>query len=234
MILTAHQPVYLPWLGLLHKIALADTFVSFNQVQYLPKDWNNRNKIRSADGWHWLTVPVLKSGYRDKTISQIKINNDTRWAIKHWRSINELYKKSRFYKSYSDFFEDLYLNHDWEYLIDLNQYILKWLLETLSIKINFIDAKTLSLQGSKSELVLNMCKELNAKTYIFGIHGKEYADINSFNKKKINIFFQEYKHPKYNQRFSDFIPNLSVIDLLFNHGPNSKDILMEGNITKVV
>ncbi len=87
MILTAHQPVYLPWLGLFHKIALSDKFVLFNEVQYLPRDWMNRNKIKTTMGEIFLTVPVLKKGHRDKKIHEIKINNNTNWKKKHFKSI---------------------------------------------------------------------------------------------------------------------------------------------------
>ena len=226
MILTAHQPVYLPWLGLFHKIILADTFVSFNQVQYLPKDWNNRNKIKTDNGWIWMTVPVLKSGYREKTIAEIKINNDTRWNIKHWRTINQFYGKAPYFKKYKNFFHDVYLNNEWEYLIDINEYMLKWFLEEMSIDIKFIDAKELNLSGKKSELVLNMCKKLKATTYIFGIQGAEYANLDSFKENDVNLIFQDYEHPEYQQLFSKFLPNLSIIDLLFNHGLDSKNIIM--------
>jgi len=226
MILTAHQPVYLPWLGLFHKIILADTFVSFNQVQYLPKDWNNRNKIKTDNGWIWMTVPVLKSGYREKTIAEIKINNDTRWNIKHWRTINQFYGKAPYFKKYKNFFHDVYLNNEWEYLIDINEYMLKWFLEEMSINIKFIDAKELNLSGKKSELVLNMCKKLKATTYIFGIQGAEYANLDSFKENDVNLIFQDYEHPEYQQLFSKFLPNLSIIDLLFNHGLDSKNIIM--------
>ena len=95
MILTAHQPVYLPWLGLFHKISLADTYVFFDEVQYLPKDWMNRNKINSLNGETWLTVPVLRKGYRELKTSEIKINNKIDWRKKHLRSISLNYKKSK-------------------------------------------------------------------------------------------------------------------------------------------
>ena len=87
MILTAHQPVYLPWLGLFHKIALADTFVFFDQVQYLPKDWMNRNKIKTTSGEIFLTVPVFTKGHRDKKTSEIEINNNENWQNKHLKTI---------------------------------------------------------------------------------------------------------------------------------------------------
>lgn len=232
MILTAHQPVYIPWLGLFHKIAMADTFVSFNQVQYLPKDWNNRNKIKTDKGWLWLTVPVLKSGHRRKTIADIQINNNTRWSIKHWRSINQFYRKAPYFYKYSDFFEDVYLNKEWKYLIDLNDYLLKWFLDILSIETNFVDARELNLEGKKSELVLNMCKKMRAKTYIFGVHGREYADVKSFKNNGIDVIFQDYKHTEYPQLYGDFIPGISIIDLLFNNGSGSLDVIMCGNISK--
>jgi hypothetical protein len=229
MILTAHQPVYLPWLGLFHKIALADTFVSFNQVQYLPKDWNNRNKIKTGHGAVWLTVPVLRLGHREKVLTDIEINNNTRWPAKHWRSIYLNYKKTPYFKQYSDFFEDTYLQREWKYLADLNDYMLKWFLNTLDIKTNFIDSRELCLVGKKGDLVFDMCKKLNADIYVFGALGKNYADVELFQGNGIDVYFQDYKHPEYPQQQGDFISHLSVIDLLFNCGPRSLDILFTGN-----
>ena len=84
MILTAHQPVYLPWLGLFHKIWLSDTYVFFNTVQYLPKEWMNRNKIKTFNGEIYLTVPVLKKGFLEKKNNEIEINNNTNWQKKHF------------------------------------------------------------------------------------------------------------------------------------------------------
>ena len=228
MILTAHQPVYLPWLGLFHKIAMAETFVSFNQVQYLPKDWNNRNRIKSTQGAHWLTVPVLKAGHREKALTGIEINNNTRWAVKHWRSINLSYKKAPYFNKYSDFFEDTYLHRDWKFLADLNDYMLIWFLDTLGIKVRFIDAREVGMVGQKNELVLDMCKKLNADVYIFGALGRDYADVESFQRNGIKAFFQDYKHPEYPQLNGDFISHLSIVDLLFNCGPRSLEILLDG------
>ena len=105
MILTAHQPVYLPWLGLFHKIALADEFVIFDQVQYLPKDWMNRNKIKTQIGSIWLTVPVLRKGHRELKTSEIQINNSVDWRKKHLRSISINYQKTQYFEKYIPFFE---------------------------------------------------------------------------------------------------------------------------------
>jgi hypothetical protein len=231
MILTAHQPVYLPWLGLFHKISLAETFVYFDQVQYLPKDWMNRNKIRTKDGSIWLTVPVLRKGYRDLKTSEIEINNSTNWQKKHLRSISLNYNKSPYFENYIPFFEDVY-SRKWEFLGDLNEYMLKWFLDELGIKVNFLNAKNFKFEGEKSSLILNMCKELNASTYIFGTLGKDYANVHEFEKNNVKLIFQDYNHPKYSQLYSEFVSHLSVIDLLFNHGPKSLEIILSNNISQ--
>ena len=110
--------------------------------------------------------------------------------------------------------------------------MLRWFLKKLEINVNFLKASDLKFEGKKSELVLDMCKKMNATTYIFGELGKNYADTKEFDSSKIKTIFQEYKHPKYSQINGEFISNLSIIDLLFNHGSESFRILMENNITK--
>ena len=231
MILTAHQPVYLPWLGLFHKIALAETFVYFDQTQYLPKNWMNRNKIRTKNGSIWLTVPVLRKGYRDLKTSEIEINNSINWQKKHLRSISLNYKKSPYFENYIPFFEDVY-SRKWEFLGDLNEYMLKWFLDELGIKVNFLNAKNFKFEGEKSSLILNMCKKLDASTYIFGTLGKDYANVHEFEKNNVKLIFQDYNHPKYSQLYNEFVSHLSVIDLLFNHGPKSLEIILSNNISQ--
>ncbi len=231
MILTAHQPVYLPWLGLFHKIAISDAFCYFDDVQYQVKDFNNRNKIKTANGDIWLTVPVLTKGYRDKKIREIEINNTIDWRKKHWRSIYINYKKTPFFERYASFLEEIY-KKDWQYLADLNEYMLKWFMEQLGIKVKYSKASELNLEGYKSELVLDMCKKLGADIYVFGALGKDYAKEENFMKNGVNIYFQDYHHPVYPQAFGQFLPYLSIIDLLFNRGDKSLEVLMSGNITK--
>lgn len=231
MILTAHQPVYLPWLGLFHKIALADKFVFFDQVQYVPKDWISRNQIKSQNGPVMLTVPVLRKGYLDKKIAGIEINNDVPWARKHWKTILLSYGKARFFKGHADFFESLYTRR-WDLLADLNLYMLKWFLQTLRINVPVERAGEYNFEGTKSALVLDMCLKLGADIYIFGTLGRDYADIDTFLKAGVKPVFQSYNHPSYSQLHGDFLPHMSIIDLIFNEGPNSLDIIMSGNINK--
>ena len=224
MILTAHQPVYLPWLGLFQKIASADVFVIFDTVQYLPKDWMNRNKIKIKNNYLYLSVPVLDKGFLNKKIYEIKINNNLNWKKKHFKSIYINYKKAKFFKNYINFFEETY-SKDWEFLSDLNSHMLSFFLKELKINVKILKASDLNLKGKKSDLVLDMCKKLNSDTYIFGEQGESYADIESFNGNGIDVVFQKYDHPIYHQIQGKFISHLSIIDLLFNCGEESLKIL---------
>lgn len=230
-ILTAHQPVYLPWCGLIHKIALADEFVVFDAVQYLKKDWNNRNKIKTAQGPSWLTVPVQSHGKFDQLLIDVKIDNEQNWRKKHLRAFELNYSKAPYFEHYKPFINDLY-GREWESLVELNNHILFFILSEMGINIPVIHAHQYDFKGSKSALVQNMCEQLNADLYIFGAMGKDYADLEAFKQAGIDLYFQDYKHPEYPQRYGKFEPYMTVFDLLFNCGPDSYDILMSGNADK--
>ena len=227
MILTAHQPCYLPWLGLFAKIAQADTFVLFDQVQYQPRDYNNRNKIWSSHGPMWLTVPVYTKGHREKTIDQIEINNTLPWGRKHWRSIWQSYHKAAHFDTYAPNIERCYQQR-WSSLSNLNDNLLRMLMEWLNLTVAYHYASAYVFKGTKSDLVLDMCQQLGASTYIFGAMGRDYADVNAFEAAGIECRFQDYIHPTYSQFGGEFMPNLSIIDLLFHHGPQAKEILLGG------
>ncbi|OGH61753.1 MAG: hypothetical protein A3G34_14260 [Candidatus Lindowbacteria bacterium RIFCSPLOWO2_12_FULL_62_27] len=227
-ILTAHQPVYLPWLGLMHKIALSDMFCLFDDVQYLKKDWMNRNRIKTANGPVWLTVPVLSRDHYHLKCRDVRIHAALPWRRKHWRSILNAYRSAPFFRRYADFFEDLY-SKEWTHLADLNQHILRYLLDAFSIKVAWVRASDCSFDGKGSDLVLDMCRRLNADIYVFGALGRTYARVEDFEKAGISVYFQDYRHPSYPQLGGQFSPSMSAIDLLFNHGPASFEILMEGN-----
>ena len=232
MILTAHQPVYLPWIGLFQKIALADKFCFFDNVQYQTKDWNNRNKIKFSNGEaKWLTVPVKRSGYLEKSFLDIKINNEVPWRRKHWKSIEMNYSKAKYFSLYVDGLKGFY-EKEWDYLVDLNYEMLLYLLENLGLNVQVVRMCNWSFKGRKSNLVLDMCLQMEADVYIFGMLGEGYAKRENFLKKGVVPYFQHYKHPEYRQLHGQFVSHLSIIDLLFNCGPKSLNILTSGNITK--
>lgn len=232
MILTAHQPVYLPWLGLFHKIALSERFCVFDIAQYQTKDFNNRNKIKTSSGTIWLSVPVESKGHLEKKLKDIKIVNDG-WNRKHFKSIDLAYRKAPFYADYIGELEALLVGKTYFYLADLNFATLEFGLKALGINVPIVTASSFDFHGSKSDLVLDMCRKLGASDYIFGAQGKDYANIDSFLSSKVNPYFQEYVHPVYPQLHGEFQPYMSVIDLLFNVGQKSFDVLMSGNAKSI-
>jgi len=230
--LTAHQPVYLPWLGLFHKIAISDLFCYFDIVQYQTKDYNNRNKVKTYDGQPWLSVPVDSKNHLEKKINEIKII-DNSWRKKHCKIIELAYKKSTYFDEYFDNLKKIIQDKNILFLSDLNFNLLIFFLNCLKIKTKVIKASDYKFSGKKSDLVLDMCKQLKVKKYVFGSQGKNYANKKIFKDSGFAIYFQEYKHPIYRQLHGKFVSNMCIIDLLFNEGEKSKDILMSGNITKL-
>ncbi len=229
MILTAHQPVYLPWLGLIHKIALADQFCWFDIVQYQTKDFNNRNKIKTNTGEIWLTVPVESKNHFEKIISEVKIISGD-WRRKHLKSIQLAYQKAPFFHQYFPALDQILRRTDLIFLSDLNLEILSYFLKCFGLERPIVKASDFNFQGKKSDLVLDMCVQLKATHYIFGAQGKDYADVASFHEKNIEVYFQDYHHPTYSQLHGEFLPYMSALDLLFNAGSRSSEILFEGNI----
>ena len=224
--LTAHQIGYLPWLGLFHKIWLSDTFVSLDTTQYLTGEWMNRNKIKSHNGDEWLTVPVIRKGFLNKKAFEIRIDDSRNWRKKHFKTLCLNYKNSRYYDYYINILEKIYLKK-WDFLSDLNEHILKIFLKELNIKVEFLKASDENFNGKGSDLVLDICKKLKADKFIFGSQGTNYVLESDFKENNIEIFFQNYAHPKYSQSHGNFISNLSVIDLFFNEGPKSLEKIVK-------
>lgn len=229
MILTAHQPVYLPWLGLFHKIALADTFCYFDIAQYQTKDYNNRNKIKTHAGELWLSVPVESKNHFEKRVGEIAIVQNG-WQRKHVKSIRLAYQHAPYFSNYFPGLEALILNESSNSLGQLNLAILRYLMQCMGIATPIVIASEYQFQGAKSDLVLDMCRQLEADIYIFGAQGRNYADVEKFIAHKVRPVFQDYRHPCYRQMHGgEFLPYMSVIDLLFNEGPRSLEILLSGN-----
>ena len=229
MILTAHQPVYLPWLGLFHKIALADLFCYFDIAQYQTKDFNNRNKIKTHSGEIWLSVPVESKNHLEKSVGEIRIIQNG-WQRKHFKSIQLAYQKAPYIRDYIGGLEELLVSQNYATLSALNLEMLRYLMKCLGIDTPIVKAGDYAFAGTKSDLVLDMCLQLKADVYVFGAQGRDYADVDKFRAQGVEPAFQDYRHPVYTQLHGEFLPYMSVIDLLFNEGPRSRSILLSGNI----
>jgi hypothetical protein len=198
-------------------------------VQFEKNSFTNRNKIRTAQGWCWLTVPVKTGGrFGDLALNKLEIDNSSDWRNKHWQTILQNYRKSAHFSDYGDFLENIY-KQDWNYLIDLCQAINGYILKELNLNTMIIFSSSLKPQGAKDKLVLELCRKTGASIYISGIMGKQYLDEADFMEAGIGLNYQDYRHPQYAQfRGDDFISHLSIVDLLFNCGNESRKILMNG------
>lgn len=227
MIVSIHQPEYLPWLGFFDKMAKSDVFVILDNVQFQKNGFQNRNKIKTSRGWQWLTVPIIRKF--PQSISEVKIDNTTKWWKKHLTALKVNYAKSEYLREYLPFFEEVYKKR-WEFLADLNIFLIKKLAELFGIKTKIEISSSLNVVGSDTEHLVGICKKLNAKTYLSGEGGKKYIDVTLFEKEGIELRFREYEHPVYPQQHekNGFISNMSAVDLLFNCGESAIDVIKSG------
>lgn len=230
MIVSVHQPQYIPWLGYFDKIDKSDCFVFLDNVQYKHGEYQNRNKIRAKSGWIWLTVPVIYKGHTHQKIYEVKIDNALDWQKKHWGSLRSCYGKAACFKEYAPFLEKLYSPcSQWERLMDLNIQIIQYILKQLKIEKPLYYESEIGTTQEATERIIEICKKLNAETYLSGIGGKVYLEEEKFAQAGIKLEYQDFIHPCYQQQFADrnnpFLPYMSILDLLFNEGPESARIL---------
>jgi len=225
MITSIHQPNYIPWLGFFQKILLSDTYIVFDDVQFpRGKDYANRNQIKTNNGKTWLTVPVI--GKSDlKPWNQIEINKNG-WIDKHLTIIESFYKKTPYFNEYYPEIKNIYLK-DHNLLIDLTLDLIKYFLKILDKEINIVLSSDIKTDLKGLDKILYILKTTNTTKYISGDGegSKRYINSDLFLDQGIELIWQEYKHPTYNQQFGEFIPYMSILDLIFNEGPNSKNII---------
>ena len=225
MVVSIHQPNYIPWLGFFNKILLSDTYVVFDDVQFpRGKDYANRNQIKTNNGKMWLTIPVI--GKSDlKPWNQIEINKNG-WVNKHLSNIESFYKKTPYFNEYYPEIKNIYLK-DHNLLIDLTLDLIKHFLKILDKEVKIVLSSDIKTDLKGLDKILYILKNLNATKYISGDGdgSKRYIDEKLFSDQGIELVWQNYKHPIYKQQFNEFIPYMSILDLLFNEGPNSKNII---------
>jgi hypothetical protein len=231
MILSVHQPQYLSWLGYFDKIDRSDVFVFLDNVQYKEREFQNRNKIRTQNGWMWLTVPVVSKGLGRQKICDVAIDNTCNWQKRHWKSLKSWYARAKFFGEHCGFFEEVY-KRKWDRLVDLNIYIINYLLRALTINKPIYTESELNIRTSATERIIQICKKLKVDTYLSGSGGKMYLEEDKFGQAGIKLGYQEFAHPVYDQPYTDsrgFLPFMSVVDLMFNHGRESLEIIRKAN-----
>jgi hypothetical protein len=230
------QPFYMPWVGYFGMIDASDIFVFADDLQFIAKSWQRRNKIKNVNKPKWLTVPVHKNF--GQKINEVKINKSTtfkeknrtiNWREKHWELISFAYHKAPYYEDlYSQIKEIYYM--DWDLLVDLNIYSVEKISKVLGLKTpKFIRKSEIEgLDGRKVDSIVSICDKIGADEYISGPAARNYIDHNEFQKLKqnnIDLYWFEFDHPEYPQIGDDFIPYLSVIDMLLNAGEESLDLI---------
>jgi hypothetical protein len=222
-VVAIHQPQFLPWLGYFDKLDRSDVFCLLDTVQYKKNEFQNRNRIKTADGWQWLTVPVT---YRfPQRIYEVGVNQTVDWQRKHLQALKTNYSKARFFETYYASFEEFYLQ-SYEILADVNVACIRLLMDLLGLERKLILASSLKVETDDPTLrLVKICQALDGDAYVSGKDGSKYMDLDTFHKHQLELVFQDFNHPEYPQCYEPFEPNLSVVDLLFNCGPDSLKII---------
>lgn len=218
------QPSYLPWLGFFEQLYRSDVFVIYDDVQYDKHGWRNRNRIKTAQGIQWFTVPVCLE-HSKMLIKDVKIDCRQNWGKKHLRTIEQNYSKAQHFHEYYHKMEKI-INHGWVYLIELNMALIYWLAEELDIKRKIIFSSALNIHGDRIQRLIDICKRLGGNRFYEGNAGRNYINKEDFERQGIEVEFQNYIPAKYKQLHGEFVSHLSAIDLLFNEGGKSKEILI--------
>lgn len=214
------QSDYIPWKGYFDIIHDVDLFIFYDDVQFTKNDWRNRNRIKTPSGSRWLSIPVGSKIHRFIYEADIK---DPIWGKRHWDIIFQSYRRSKYFKIYSSFFQHVYLDLTWGNISDLNQFMIKNIArEFLGITTQFDDSRLYTVSGCKQERLLTLLNKVNATVYVSGPAAKHYIDDKDWSNSGIQLVFKDYSnYPEYPQVYPPFDHFVSIIDLLFNVGPSA-------------
>jgi WbqC-like protein family len=222
MILSGHQPVYLPGIIVFNKIALSDAFMFVGHCQYSPKSWHTRNRIRHGDREILLSVPVVKAGRFGQSINETEIDNQP-WQKKHLATIYHTYHRRPFFRDYFPELEEL-LTRPSTSLGEMNMAIIRAMMRWFEIDTQVLDSVDYGIQGHKTDMLIAMCLAARADRYLSNLGSQIYVNEEDMRRNGIEHCWQEFVHPVYEQG-GTFLPNMSAIDLAFNVGPRAAEIV---------
>lgn len=217
MVVTIHQPDFLPWLGFFDRWAKSDLYIVLDDVQFLRRGWHNRDEIKTKDGVKWLTVPVVKKGRGDQIIRDVRIDYGSNWHQKHLGTIEANYKKA---PHFDDCFETVcqIYSKKQSFLFDLNMDLLRFVGDELGITSPLAFASDYNIHSTGSRRLLDLVKAVSGSAYLTGEGSKAYLNEALFSREKIQVVWQEFEHPVYRQLHGRFVPMLSVLDFLMMRG----------------
>lgn len=224
MILAAHQPAYLPWLGYFDKIARADVFVYMDNVQFEKNSFINRNRIKTPQGAQWLTIPVKTRGHLAGSLRDTEIDETRAWRAKHLQSISMNYRRAAHFERYFPELERL-ISEPQPLLAEFCWGHLRFWVQKFGIETRLARASELPVSGTKSALVLAYCQFFGATRYVSGVLGRDYLVESDFERAGITVEYQDYNPPAYPQLWGEFIPRLSIVDAWLNCGTAVEQLL---------
>lgn len=217
------QSSYIPWRGYFDFIDDVDLFIFHDDLQYTKNDWRNRNKIKTDGGTNWLTVSVNYKSTK-QLICETHIDYTHSWNKRHMNQFQQYYGKSKYFSKYRD---DLFkiLNHRFDTISELNITLCKWIMEKLSIKTEVCLSSELKPIGNKTDRLIYILNKVGASNYLSGPTAKNYLEELKFQSAGIGLEYKVYDYPEYPQLYGKFEPHVSVLDLLFNCGEESRRYL---------
>jgi hypothetical protein len=215
------QSNYIPWKGFFDLIAAVDEFVLYDNAQYTCGDWRNRNKIKTPQGALWLTVPVKSKGRFLQTIAETEIDGDA-WATRHWQTLGQFYRRSPYFVRIAPLLAPIYLERRHTRLSALNRELIETVCRYLGISVELSDSSQFRLPPGKTERLLSICRQAGADEYLSGPAAKGYLDESLFRAAGVQVLWFDYDgYPEYPQPWGEFRHDVSILDLLFNCGPES-------------
>lgn len=221
------QPTYLPWVGYFEMIAASDVFIFLDDVQFSKKSWQQRNRIKGANGPFWLTIPVQQRNGPFQKIQEVRIDNATAWQKKHLKSIEIAYIKSPHLAIYLHALRAVY-EQEWTFLADFNIALISMLMATLDIHTPTIRSSSMGVTVDGNEKIIELCRKVEADELYDTAGARVFIDDELFAQAGITVTYQDYAHPEYRQPHGDFVSHMSIIDLLLSEGGNSLSIIRSG------
>jgi hypothetical protein len=226
-VVAIHQPNFAPYSGFFNKMASADVFVYLDDAPYSKNSFQNRNRILTKDGIQWLTVPVLTKGNYGSPTNEIMINNQIPWKKKHLGNLQQNYSDAPFFKEIYAMIMSVY-EESCASLVEFCSRILMSIREYLGITTATCNASDLSSQGTSTQRLIELIRNVGGKSYISGQGGRNYIDETLFKENEIALIYQDYTMRSYSQRADIFVPNLSILDTLYWCGRDAAIGIIKG------
>jgi hypothetical protein len=216
------QSSYIPWKGFFDLVNLVDELVLYDDRQFTRRDWRNRNRIKTAQGTIWLTIPVRSKGKYESAIDEIETDG-REWRERHWRTLAHSYMHAAHFEEYADRFEELYLRRNEHLLSEVNRSFIEAVCDVLGIRTKLTSSREYAATGSKTERLVDLCRQAGATAYLSGPTARAYLDETLFDECGITVAYMDYEgYPVYPQLHGEFDHHVSILDLLFCTGRDAR------------